>query len=202
MKGKILVSSILAILLIASVHSVNASTLVIDVDPPYLEVDVGEAFSINISVTNVEAPGLYGWELMLYYDNTLLNVTDAGYPSGHFLEGPYTFTVPPIIDRTEGTVLFSAIVLGDVPGRTGSGVLATVQFNGTGVGDAPLEIKDVELLDPEGHEPEYTVNDGVVKVIPEFTPALMIVIFMTITLAAIILRRLPASKKHNAYCTH
>jgi len=200
-KGKILVSSLLAILLIASARSATATgTTGINVDPQYQEVDIEDTFTVTINVTDVEDPGIYAYEFKLYYDNTLLNATDATYPSGHFLEGTYTFMVPIEINRESGYVLFGATLLGDELGRTGSGVLATVEFDGISVGSVLLEIKDVTSLDPDGNVMDYITNDGEVNVIPEFTPALIMFVFMAITLVVIMLKKLTASKNHNAYC--
>lgn len=200
-KGKILLSVLLVILFVLSVHPVAAEgTSVINVDPQHQEVDIAETFTVTINISNVEDPGVYCYEFTLYYDNTLLNVTEAAYPSGHFLEGVYTFMVPIIIERTEGIVLFGGTILGDEPGRTGSGVFATVEFNGTNVGDALLEIKDVTLWDTDGNDLTYTANDGDVTVIPEFTSALIILILIVTTLVAMILRKSNVSKKYNARC--
>jgi hypothetical protein len=76
-----------------------------------------------------------------------------------------------------------------VDGSTGSGLLATVQFEGVSVDDSALEIKEVTLLDPDGTELEYTVSDGTVKVIPEFGLISMIIALMAITLAAVALKK-------------
>lgn len=196
-------SLLLSILLIASAHCASAQTATVNVDPPYKEVDVGVEFTVTINITNVEAPGLYAYEIKLCYNNTLLNATSAEYPSGHFLDGVAKFEVPIEINREAGYVVFGVSLLGDVPGKTGSGILATVNFTGTGLGVVPLEIKEVSLLDPYYNPPDhpamdYIANDGVVKVIPEFTPALVIFTFMAITLVAIMLKKLNTSKKHHA----
>ena len=196
--GKTLPLLLVSILLIVSAPSVNAHPdAVISVDPSYLEVDIGETFTVNVNISNVEDPGLYGYELKIYYNDTLLDATDAEYPSGHFLDGAAVFETPPIFE--DNYVLIGAIFLGDVPGATGSGVLATFEFNGTSAGDVSLEIKGVVLLDPDGIEMGYSVNDGSVTVIPEFTSALMIFMFMAITLVVVMLKKLTASEKRNAY---
>ena len=197
-KGKILSLLLLSILLIVSAPSVNATPdAVISVDPSYLEVDIGETFTVNVNISNVEDPGLYGYELKIYYNDTLLDATDAEYPSGHFLDGAAKFEAPPVFE--DGYVLIGVVLLGDAPGVTGSGVLATFEFNGTSAGDVPLEIKEVVLLDPDGSEMGYLVNDGSVTVIPEFTSALMIFMLMAITLIVVMLKKLTASEKRNAY---
>jgi len=54
---------------------------------------VGDTFSINISTSGWEAPGLYSYELKLFFDPELLTVIEAVYPPGHFLPPP-NFEVP------------------------------------------------------------------------------------------------------------
>lgn len=126
---------------------------------------VGDTFTVNISTSGWEDPGLYSYEFKLYYDNTMLNATEAVYPSGHFLSGS-NFEVPTDINREKGYILFGVTFLGDVPGSTGSGVLATVTFE---IIKAPppqlncdLELKDIVFLDPEGNDIlEYDVEHGI-----------------------------------------
>jgi hypothetical protein len=125
---------------------------------------IGGTFSINIVTSGWEAPGLYSYELKLYFDPTLLEAIEAKYPAGHFLPAP-NFEVPPEMNNEKGYVLFGVTKLGDVPGSTGSGTLATVTFK---IIKAPppalscnLEIKDIILLDPAGNTiTEYDVEHG------------------------------------------
>jgi len=179
--------------MVVSAPSVNAQGAVISVDPSSLEVDIGEPFMVNINISGVEEPGLYGYELKVYYNVSLLDATDAEYPSGHFLDGAAKFEIPPIFE--DNYVQFGCILLGDLPGATGSGILATVEFNGTSAGNVLLEVNDVELLDPDGVSMEYSVNDGSVTVIPEFTSALLIFMLMAITLVTVLLKKLAGSAR-------
>jgi len=198
MKGKISVLSLLlSIILIASVNSAAASplTATINVDPRYLEADVGEIFTVKINITNVEDPGLYSYGFTLSYNTTYVNVTKAEYPAGHFFEGGSAFTVPAILDYAKGEVLFGASILGDEPGRTGSGILSIVNFTGLSVGLASLKIKEVTLLYPNGTEMAYNTNDGSVNVVPEFIPALITLVFMATTLVVVALRKRVLPKK-------
>ena len=179
--------------MIVSAPSVNAQGAVISVDPSSLEVDIGEPFMVNINISGVEEPGLYGYELKVYYNVSLLDATDAEYPDGHFLDGAAKFETPPIFE--DNYVLLGCILLGDLPGATGSGILVTVEFNGTNAGNALLEVNDVVLLDPDGVEMEYSVTDGSVTVIPEFTSALMVFMLMAITLVTVLLKKLAGSAR-------
>jgi hypothetical protein len=137
---------------------------------------VGDTFTINVSTSGWEAPGLFSYEFKLYYDPTLLNVTEAKYPPGHFLPPP-NFEVP--INVTEanvnGYVVFAVSKLGDVPGSTGSGVLGTITFK---IIKAPppalscnLTLKDITFLDPEGKDiTVYEVEHGYYEFSPPKPP--------------------------------
>jgi len=135
---------------------------------------IGDTFKVNISTSGWEDPGLFAYEFKLYYDPTLLNVTEAVYPPGHFLSGS-NFEIPIEINREEGYILFGVSFLGDVPGSTGSGVFGTVTFE---IIKAPppalscdLELKDIILLDPEGNEyTEYELEHGYYEFSPPKPP--------------------------------
>ena len=148
--------------MVVSAPSVNAQGAVISVDPSSLEVDIGEPFMVNINISNVVDPGLYGYELKVYYNVSLLDATDAEYPSGHFLDGAAKFETPPIFE--DNYVLLGCILLGDVPGATGSGILVKVEFNGTSAGNALLEVNDVVLLDPDGNTIPVELQGGNVNI--------------------------------------
>ncbi|RLG19843.1 hypothetical protein DRN74_06320, partial [Candidatus Micrarchaeota archaeon] len=127
---------------------------------------VGDTFSINISTSGWEAPGLYSYELKLFFDPELLSAIEAVYPPGHFLPPP-NFEVPIEINAEEGYVLFGVTKLGDVPGSTGSGVLGSITFQ---IAKAPptarsvscdLTIGDIIFLDPDGNTyTDYDVEHG------------------------------------------
>jgi len=126
---------------------------------------VGETFTVNISTSGWEDPGLFAYEFKLYYDPTLLNVTEAVYPPDLFLPPPNFPVAPPPIDYEVGYVNFAVSRMGEVPGCTGSGGLGTITFK---IITAPppdlscdLELKDIILLDPGGIEiTEYDVEHG------------------------------------------
>ena len=126
---------------------------------------IGDTFTVNISTSGWEAPGVFAWELKLYYDPTMLNVTDAFYPAGHFLAFANNFPIPPIKEYEVGFVYFGGVILDDLPdGATGSGVFATVIFE---IIAAPppelscnLEIKDISFLDYDGNDLFPDIVDG------------------------------------------
>jgi hypothetical protein len=145
----------------------------VSVSPQYSSIAVGQSFSVNISIANVPTPGLYSYELKLYYARTVLQGVSAQIPSDHFLR-PITpskiFIVDPgTVHQDLGYVSFALTLLGNEPGKTGSGVLATVGFRGLAAGSSLLELRDVVLVDATGNliaSSQYGVISGSVNVSP------------------------------------
>jgi hypothetical protein len=180
--------SILALLWIvpfvaASARGDPASTLVF-VDPSSQTVDaVGESFIVNVSITGVS--NLYGYELKLYYNSTIVNGTSV--IEGSFLkDGGSTFwNVVNFTDHynsTEGVLYFFDLLTMNVSGVNGGGVLASVTFKSVGLGDCVVHLEGVKLSDPDSSEISHANLDGTVTIIPEFTP---IVVFSALIIVSL-----------------
>ncbi len=131
------------------------------VDPPTIMAPARGTFSINISIFDITS--LYGYELGLKYNNTLLNCTHAEIPSGHFLDSNNTYILKDgEIHQEEGYVWFAATLTGLEEPRNGSGVLGTVTFQVSMKGECPLEIYDDLLMGYENviSRDEYDVDQG------------------------------------------
>jgi len=138
---------------------------------------VGDTFTVDIATSGWELPGLFGYEFKVYYDPALLNITEAGYPTDHFLSWTSNFPTPVIFDYEAGFALFGGILLGDVPGSTGSGVFAYVTFE---IITAPptaksvscdLKINNIQFLNPDGESIEdYDVEHGYYEFSPPKPP--------------------------------
>jgi len=131
------------------------------VDPPKIKTPVRATFSFNVSagITN-----LWGYELGLKYNNTILNCTHAGIPLGHFLDSQNnTFIVRDgEIHQDEGYVEFAVTLLGDEKPKNGSGVLGTITFQVLRRGECPLELYAIILIGAEDEIPPeaYDVAHG------------------------------------------
>lgn len=130
------------------------------VDPQNSSARVGATLSINISISNVSAPGLWAYEFKLYYDKTLLEPILARIPSDHFLKPtvlPEDLFVldPGTINQSEGTVSFAAMLLGSEPGKTGNGTLVNIQFAVTTTGRSALTVGGYT-----GAEPKFADGNG------------------------------------------
>lgn len=134
---------------------------VIYVDPQACYSPLGSTFKVNVSVANVS--DLYSYEFMLYYDTSLLDGVDVRLPKGHFLEtdDPSLLWIEKLeiednFNSTHGRVWVAVLLFGSQPGRSGSGVLATITFQVMKVGDCVLDL----------HEPWTTLVSAMIERIP------------------------------------
>lgn len=101
------------------------------VDPPATTGPTSLAFNVDISVENVT--DLIAWQAWLKWDPKLLkiiNVTLAGWQKW--------------TNQSEGRIFLFIEPMES--GMSGSGTLATVTFNGTGLGEGILHLYDVKLF--------------------------------------------------------
>lgn len=147
-----------------------------------LNLEVDTTFGVDVNVTDVDE--LYGWEIKLSYDGSILNGTSV--TEGPFLsavagtEGTY-FKVLNFSDDIkgdgtyEGLVWVTCTILGDYPGAAGSGDLVTIGFKVKGAGETNLDLHDTKLAGYNFKEKmiyriTHEAFDGYVSsvVVPEF----------------------------------
>lgn len=149
MKGKASFSHLLLLLslmlLIESVFvdsSQQAAIATVSVSPSSVTASVGQNFKIDINISNVF--DLYGWEFRLNWTATLIDAVNVA--EGPFLKtgGSTFFTYN--ANATAGRMVVDCTLLGNVPGVNGGGTLATITFYVKNVGQSPLNLYNVVLL--------------------------------------------------------
>jgi len=117
-------------------------------------------FSINILIT--DAVNVNGWELKLYYDHDILNVSNVEF--GSFLQslGSTNQQITQLTDNYNAThgVVWLSETLTSPTGAFGSGILATITFHVEGVGETNLTLADTKLADPTGQPLTHTCSNG------------------------------------------
>jgi len=131
--------------LIASVSvytAYSAFTTTVNVFPTIITAGTGQNFNIHINISNVI--DLYAWEFRLSWNPYLLDAVSA--VEGPFLKssGNTFFTYK--MNNTAGYFIVDCTLLGLTPGASGNGVLATLTFQVENVGECPLDIYAVTLL--------------------------------------------------------
>ena len=165
------------------------------VDPPT------EPFTINITLTDFA--GVYTWQMRLDYNPALLNVTRAWYPDDHIFAGKATSPVAPVIDNDVGYVLYGNSLVGPEPGIDGAhAVLCQIEMRGVAAGISSLTFHEgvggTFLMDPDGVDIAFTLNNGEVTVVPEFSSILLAILFSTTIVAAVVGRT--CHGKHTRRC--
>jgi len=124
-----------------------ASSTSVSVHPTTSNVDAGETFKVNVTIT--EVTNLTGWEFKLFYLNQIVNCTRV--TEGPFLkQAGSTFKIFDITDdynATHGRILAGCTLLGQDVSASGSGTLATITFEAITGGQTPLHLIDTKLGD-------------------------------------------------------
>jgi hypothetical protein len=125
------------------VQSASASTATLSVSPASIRATQGQNFTISVTVSNVL--DLYGWEFRLNWTTTL--VDEVNVVEGPFLKagGSTFFTVN--VNATAGYMIVDCTLIGSVSGVNGNGTLAAVTFYAKNVGQSPLNLYGVILVD-------------------------------------------------------
>ena len=143
---------------IPTVTSTPTEAAVVTVSPTTQNVTAGQSFSVDVRVEGVTDMGAE--EADLKFDPDAMQATET--IEGDFLNsvagGGGTLAIEDI-DNTKGIVTFSYSLMNPGVGASGSGVLATINFNTTSAagGEYNLDLTTVLLLDADGHE--ITVDD-------------------------------------------
>lgn len=167
----LLVSFVVICFMAVGTRPSHAQGTTVSIVPASATVGVGKEVVINLTVTNIAAPGVFSYQVTIAYDNTVLTATQAAIPADQFLKpsNPANIFVvdPGTINQTLGIVTFGATLLGAEAGKTGSGTLATVHFQGAAEGNSTIQIKDLILVDPNTESipsSSYTVENGTISV--------------------------------------
>jgi len=129
-------------------------------------INLGDTFSINITVSNVI--DLDGWQFNLYYESAVLNATS--YSEGPFLQTGGATTFFSVInftdhyDATFGVVGLNCLRFSIPTGVDGTGTLATITFKAVGSGPSVLRFGDaflpMKLFNSTNHLIPFTPIDG------------------------------------------
>ena len=137
-----------------------SSEATISVNPSQVERNIGESFSVNVSI--VDVADLYSWGIKVRWEPRLLEATSI-------TEGPFLKSQNPtafVRQFYNNYIDVGCTTLGPYFGVYGSGTLMTVTFNVTGKGATELEIfysnlvNSSTLLPPTQRLIDHTVEDG------------------------------------------
>jgi hypothetical protein len=137
-----------------------------------VDVTVGEEFTLDVLVEN--APEIYGVDVQLKYDQTILEVVDMDAEQdgiqiipGSFLDPEQSFPLQNEADNQTGVIDFAATLLSPAPAVQGDGILCQVRFRAIADGHAVLSLSEStfgtqtgETITPQLGKSETTVLSG------------------------------------------
>lgn len=147
--------------------------------------------NVQVNVLISGAIDLYAYQFSLLFNPAVLQASAP--TEGTFLStGGTTFYVPGTVNNTLGRVNLTAnSLLGVLPGVSGNGVLASLNFNATSVGSSVLQLADVVLLDADLLDIQAQTQGISVSVIPEPGTWLMFGLGLA-AVGGLVRRRMPA----------
>jgi hypothetical protein len=151
---------------IASVRGlITPDPATIYIDPQITAAQLGETFSINISIANAVDVGT--WQVGLKWNPGIIDFVSVA--QGDFLNSHGSTIWAQEIHQSEGYIYCAAAMAPPPIGVNGGGVLATVTFEAIAEGDSTLEFTnpgyDTFLMNPEGMDLPFGVLNGGVSVI-------------------------------------
>jgi hypothetical protein len=148
----------------------------------------GASDTVELDIRVEDVTDLYGGRVQITFDPAVLRVRDADprgsapgvqIQAGELLDVFNQFVLVNEADNTAGTIDYAVTQLYPAEAVRGSGVLATVEFEGVGAGSSAVHLADVRLGDdtrPDPLEIPASIQDGLVTVGTQHTVWLPIAI--------------------------
>lgn len=140
-------------------------------DPSSATVSVGEPVVVDVRIQDVA--GLFGADVRLEYDPTVVEVVDANtlvpgtqIDSGDFpnISSGTGFVAQNTVDSEEGTIGYAMTLLSPAEPVNGSGTLASITFRGKAVGSSEVSFTSVLLSDTNANQIPAAKTGGTITV--------------------------------------
>ena len=148
----------------ASRFPLKAQTAVLSLNPSPATIQGCEIIQVDVNVADVI--GLYGADVQLSFDPTILEVVDFdGYAgnginveAGNFLQN--LWTVKNTADNSVGTIWYAATQLNPEPPKSGSGTIMTIHFRAVGTGTSAITFTSSQFAGTGGVDIPVSNTDG------------------------------------------
>ncbi len=159
------------------------SVAMLELSPAQQQVAVEDVLTVTVSLADVV--GLYGADIGLTFDPTVLEVVDADpvkpgvqITAGDFLNttSPHGILAANEADNEVGTISYAASLTSPTEPAEGSGALCIINFRAKAAGHSMLRIASALLLNQEVEPIGVTVSNGWVHVGAEWISVLPLII--------------------------
>jgi hypothetical protein len=143
--------------------------------PPHSIAPYNVTFDVKIwlNISQVPITFFCGWQIKLGYNTTVLNCTGGSLVPGHVFEDLYDQIGPPVINETDGTVLYMCAATADYARNvTETKPLCKLTFIGTDTGFSNLVFLEINmsggtyLIDKNGYKIAFEPVSGDVAIVP------------------------------------
>lgn len=198
--------TLVVIIALAGITKASPSPTTIAVDPAQPKVvDLGKSFIVTVNVTDVD--DLYLCMFRLKWNNSLIQLNNM--IEGPFIEqgGTTAFITDPALTKIDEINAAGRInevtctLLALVPGVSGSGTIATLNFTALALGTTAIEFWEnpaagfenkTVLVDSRGVPEGYITHtriDGSVNIVPEFPTPMFAALFLIAILVVAVLAK-------------
>lgn len=150
------------------VWSLSASAATIRIDPSTTSTSIGSTIDVNVQIA--DGADLYAYQFDLTFNPAILSastMSEASFLAG----GGSTFFIPGAIDNVLGSITLTANTLqGPVPGVSGSGRVAIIQFTALTAGTSTITLSNVVLVNSTAADIPANVENGTVSVSATVAP--------------------------------
>lgn len=155
-KIKLCLSMATLLFLCMPTMQVDGQQTVVSVSPSVSTAPtIRDKFTISVVIAHVVS--LYGFELKLGYETTILDIINVDIQQ--FLNEP-TYTVADETHEAEGWYWLAVTSWRPAEPKSGSGTLAKITFKVTGLGNCTLDVYDDIFVNSEGEEILHETIDG------------------------------------------
>jgi hypothetical protein len=195
-----------ALIAISSINAALAqSNTVVKAVASSSQPRIGDTLTVNITISNVQ--NLFGVDVTLSWNTTVLSVTDAksllgveSHPEGVLHEsGIDTLLVAQDTASQEiGQYTLTATSVGSASAFSGNGIIATLTFNVTNTGATGLQVtSDLSDHPATGQNSNFITHTDTadsVNVIPEYPSLIVLTLIMALATAALVVSKKRLSK--------
>jgi hypothetical protein len=128
----------------------------VSVSPLSVTIPVYQNFTIDVTISQVS--DVYGWEINLTWNGTLLDPVDVS--EGPFLKtGGATFFTSQV-NAIDGSMVADCTLVGTANGVNGQGTLAAITFYVKNAGECPLHLSEAILVNSTEQSIQSQTADG------------------------------------------
>jgi hypothetical protein len=180
----------------------------VDIVPYTNTADLGQSFTINITVLNVQ--NLYGVEATVNWNSSVLKLSNVDIRLGHTDTDGVLYntssTSPPFIGENstqDGQYAIAATSVPPAPSFNGSGNIVRITFNVTNSGHSNIDLESKLQDDPppdrEPHIslpiPHTTTGGQFSTTVAEIPNSAILLVFTVLTVSALVISKKKARKR-------